>query len=409
MATDLGNATVWLFSGGTSTSPHPSDTWSWNGAAWTLHTPATAPAGRYGHAFVWDIGRSRGVMFGGRTSAGTVAETWEWDGTAWTQTAPPASPQARYEHAMAYDLVRGRTVLFSGGSMPADTWEFDGTTWTQIATATAPGARRGHAMAFHTASGRTVLFGGNPGGGETWTFDGVDWVQETPAQSPPSRYYFSMCEDFGRSRVVLFSGRPSYPVDTWEWDGDAWLQRLPQTSPPGLSATGMAYSPANGGPLLFGGIVLTGPTRFDRTWTFAATSAEYTAFGAGCAGTAGVPELRAVGAPYVGTSFRVRIANLPTAAFALLALGLSDRTWALGALPFPMAAFGMPGCDLLVSPDATLGMVAVGDTASATVAVPNSPALAGLVLFHQGLVLDPGANAAGAVVSNGARLFVAAP
>jgi hypothetical protein len=41
------------------------------------------------------------------------------------------------------------------------------------------------------------------------------------------------------------------------------------------------------------------------------------------------------------------------------------------------------------------------------VAVPNNPALSGLNIFAQGLVLDPGVNAAGAVVSSAGQAVLA--
>jgi hypothetical protein len=71
--------------------------------------------------------------------------------------------------------------------------------------------------------------------------------------------------------------------------------------------------------------------------------------------------------------------------------------------PTPLASFGMPGCDQWIGPAAALLLLANGNRAVWTLAIPWTAALQGTELAQQALVLDPGANAAGLTVTNAAR------
>ena len=48
---------------------------------------------------------------GGYAAAGVTNETWTWNGAAWT-LRDASGPAARYYHAMAFDEVRRVCVLF---------------------------------------------------------------------------------------------------------------------------------------------------------------------------------------------------------------------------------------------------------------------------------------------------------
>jgi hypothetical protein len=127
------NVTV-LF-GGADNSGQKGDTWEWNGATstWTQITPAgTTPSARASHGIAYDP--SCGVViFGGYSNVtGYTNNTWSWDGAAWTLRAGSAVPAARSNHGMAYDTGRNALVVFGGffSSGPtfyyADTWEWSG-------------------------------------------------------------------------------------------------------------------------------------------------------------------------------------------------------------------------------------------------------------------------------------------
>jgi hypothetical protein len=108
------------------------DTWVYNGIAWANLTGGTAPQGREGHAMAFDTQRGRAVMFGGYYWNGNVnvylADTWEHDGSAW-QSAGGSGPAGRFGHAMVYDTMRAQVVLFGGASNTGG-WQNFGDTWT---------------------------------------------------------------------------------------------------------------------------------------------------------------------------------------------------------------------------------------------------------------------------------------
>jgi len=69
---------------------------------------------------------------------------------------------------------------------------------------------------------------------------------------------------------------------------------------------------------------------------------------------------------------------------------------------------GMPGCNLLVRPDVTLGLgsSSPAGTKEWITAIPNDTSLIGVVFYQQAAVLAPGANAAGVLGSNGGQGIV---
>ena len=111
--------------------------------------------------------------------------------------------------------------------------------------------------------------------------------------------------------------------------------------------------------------------------------------------------LTASSLPRLGTSMVVSLDHLPVDV-AFLLTGLSNTTSSLGPLPLDLAAFGAPGCSGRVSPDATALLVGAGNTASWSLLLPNAPSLLGTRFYQQALVVDPGRNALGGVVSDAA-------
>ena len=220
---------------------------------------------------------ARGALWGPRHSGNLLSDTWEWDGSAWTDVTPAganAQPPARTFHALAYDSARGRVVLFgafdSSFNFLSDTWVWDGTAWTDVTPGGAnasPSARFGHVLAYDSARGRVVLFGGQDSSlnelSDTWEWDGSAWTDVTPAganASPSARTFPALAYDSARERVVLFGGQDSSDnelSDTWEWDGSAWTDVTPagaNASPPARFDHALAYDSARGRVVLFGGL-----------------------------------------------------------------------------------------------------------------------------------------------------------
>lgn len=406
---------VLLFGGsaGFSTS---NETWAYDGSNWQQLSPTASPNGHTGIDMVHDPVRGVTLMYGGMSTSffggPSVDQTWEFDGTTWTQVFPVTTPGGLGNYGMAYDLVRQRVVLFGGSSnsffpiAAADTWEFDGTNWALRTPATNPGPLERPAMCFHQGLGRTVLFGGiDPqfgGNDTTWLYDGTTWTAAAVTGARPSvRTGAKMAYDSVRGVCVLSGGvdpmNGSPIVDTWQFDGASWTQ-VPTVNS-GRYAHGMAFLPTSRQVVLFGG---SNPATFSDlgdTWLFGATA---TAFGSGCLGSNGVPQLAAVDAPRLGSTYTLNLGNLPLGSgAAFVAVGFSNQTSPLGALPFALDGIGMTGCASLTSAEALVLVPVNAGTATVATAIPSSVAFVALTLHHQGFAIDAAANAAGATASNG--------
>jgi hypothetical protein len=235
---------VMVLSGGYRRDPNVyyTDTWEWNGTAWTDVSPAGAegvdfPAASVGPSMTYDSYRGVVLFFGGADRNSVLLnEIWEWDGTAWTNVTPAGAagvdlPEARQYAALAYDTNRRAAVLFGGYDgvqVFDDTWEWDGTAWTKASPAAAPDARCGHSMAYDPWMGVALLFGGTDvtdDYGDTWTWNGTDWTDVSPSGvapiAPVGRSWAGMTFHESRERIMLFGGS-RYDVsmlfnDTWEY------------------------------------------------------------------------------------------------------------------------------------------------------------------------------------------------
>jgi len=245
MAYDAARGQVVLFAG-LPAGDLSSETWTWDGHAWTQRHPAVSPPARQFASMVYDAARRVVVLFGGQTVSPTTPilnDTWTWDGTSWTQQHPARSPAARIAAAITYDSARERVVLFGGdpgqgqafSGGDGDTWTWDGANWSPASPGASPPPRAWAALAYDAAVGKSVLFGGLSGPqatlmNDTWTWDGAHWAQHGPPGSPPPRQDASMVYDTAQQVVLLYGGQGAsepnrYLADTWAWDGVAWSPR----------------------------------------------------------------------------------------------------------------------------------------------------------------------------------------
>ncbi|HLQ38766.1 MAG TPA: kelch repeat-containing protein [Planctomycetota bacterium] len=398
------------------------DTWEYDGASWMQRITANSPTARFGHAFAHDSGRSRTVLFGGSANFFTnLGDTWEYDGTNWRQITTTVSPPARIYSALAHDVARGRLVLFGGMgnfSRLGDTWEYDGTQWTQSATTTSPQARSSHALAFDAARARTVLFGGldfQSGNqvvfGDTWEYDGTIWTMVATATSPAARSSHALACDPLRGRLVLFGGADingQMFADTWEYDGTDWQQLVTVIAPSPRLLTVLAFDLARGSMVLFGGAIVHGALD-DTHELLPPPNATWTRYGIGCVGSAGTPVLAAAPGtqPALGSPFALQVLRLPPQpGAALLAFGTELVRWNGNPLPAALDPFGLPGCKLWIGPaaGASLLLAHAGNTVSFACPIPLNPALAGVVVGAQALVLDANAPSGLGAVTNGVIL-----
>ncbi len=282
LAYDSKHSQVVLFGGqGSGTQGPQNDTWTWDGANWTLSHPTQSPPPRSNGALAYDSAHGQAVLFGGTIGSSQLSDTWLWDGSNWTQSQQ-TGPSARLIHAIAYDSVRGQAVLFGGedsNGLPLnDTWLWDGSGWTLAHPRFSPPPRYAHAMAFDSVHGQVVLFGGYNGSSnlsDTWLWDGTNWTPLSPPKSPPARSYHAMAYDVAHGQVILFGGGTSNNAaanvgvfsDTWVWDGSNWTQMSPQSNPTARNRFNMAFDAGHVQAVLFGGRDVTG-NFFGDTWTW---------------------------------------------------------------------------------------------------------------------------------------------
>lgn len=106
------------------------DSWSWDGASWTeLHLPA-GPQASSAYDVGWDAASQRVVAV--VTSPATA--TWRLDGDSWSLLPTVDAPTPRAMPALVYDRGKQRLVLFGGRDDIGHGWALDDT-WVYLSPA----------------------------------------------------------------------------------------------------------------------------------------------------------------------------------------------------------------------------------------------------------------------------------
>jgi hypothetical protein len=203
-----------------------------------------------------------------------LTDTWEWDGRAWTLRST-SGPIGCVHAAMAYDaprgvcrLVGGHTTIFYNGSLPVNHhWTWDGVAWTFVGTG--PTARFRHAMAYDRRRQVIVMHGGTNQTsvfGDTWEWNGNYWGLRTISNIRCQGHSLAFDED--HSTIIMAMGGQAGPLygDLWQWDArnDQWLACEAAPPAPGTrQGQVMAYDPIARESLLFGG---HNSTEYNDTW-----------------------------------------------------------------------------------------------------------------------------------------------
>lgn len=265
MAYDTARRRVVLFGG--STRESPLSTWEWDSAtrAWT-DVPVTMfrPPQTSQHSMVYDAGRARTVLFGGRGESPTADDLLEYDAASmsWMNRTPPAgvAPTARPAIAMAYDSDRQRVFVYDGSST---LWEWDGGggRWLPHAFSSPP-LGTGGSLVYDRARRRLVYLQGlGPSGVSAWDWDAgaPRWVERPAVAAPPARSSARAAYDADRRRLLLFGGQVpagSRLRDLWEWEGESgvWTERPPEgRAPAPRSGHTMVFDEARSSMIVFGG------------------------------------------------------------------------------------------------------------------------------------------------------------
>lgn len=281
MTYDALDGYVLLFGGyNHSTGAFLGDTWSYSLGLWTPLHPRSAPSARLGAAIAYDA-KDRSVTLYGGYNGSILSDQWSFTGGQWTKLTVTNGPGRLEFASMAYDANDSYVVLFGGyngsGSDSPLTWSYVGGSWAVVRPhAPMPAKREGARMAYNVRDGRLVLFGGlslTRGTAfwlnDSWTFSAGNWTRVQSVTGPSKRENSVMAYDPASGKVVLFGGLSNTSqllADTWTYGAGIWTKIGPLLHPSGRDDAGIADG-ARGGPItLFGG------DRFhslNDTWTFA--------------------------------------------------------------------------------------------------------------------------------------------
>ena len=133
--------------------------------------------------------------------------------------------------------------------------------------------------------------------------------------------------------------------------------------------------------------------------------ARFAPYGAGCAGSSGVPTLDSGGTrPTLGSTFSVVVGNVPNGVVAIV-YGFSATAWGPFALPLELGPYGMAGCYLHADIQTAVS-AGGGSTVTQMVLIPNDSNLLGRSVYTQAFVIDQPATPLGLTVSNAGRVRI---
>lgn len=368
-----------------------------------------------------------------------------FDGSQWLPSGatPPAGVGPSSQ--MAYDPVRDQTVFVSGNA----TWGFAGSVWSQLG-GQAP--TRPHGLVWHAQRQTLVAFsdaGLHEWNGAQWQTIAAGGSAPPPAGSNWNLDVYDLAYDPARAVVAVFRQTTPNVGALWEWQAaTGWLQ-VGASGLPAATGTRFGIDPVRNRYVAF---APTTPGWIDEVWERTpgapgawvlraqtpiptgqghlvfdpvaarvmaltvfygsmlayqgAHPALYHRHGDGCTPFPSSSLLRATSTqalPYVGAPFEVLVTGTQ-AQLGVLVTGLSDQQSAGTPLPMSLASIGMGNCLLRVSPDLlTLLTPLDASTLHGVVQMGPAPAALGFPFFQQALVLSPGANPFGALMTNSMR------
>lgn len=277
------------------------DTWEWNAITGWHRMVAVGPEARAGASMTWDPSRGTVIMTGGRyyNQPGPYiryTDTWSWDGAAWsliTGNGPESSG------ALAFHPGLNTVVQLQAGDeqdpIEGITWKLDGNNWVEVVSANAPSERTSTQMALNPITGQLVLFGGYGYHysrdwphcyNDVWTFNGSAWEQAL-GDNPISRRDHALGFVNNNSHLFLHSGNavgrnPNddneyYPYlwhplpETWRWTGSEW--KFMSHLGPARSGHSICWVDNPGRLIMFGGreVINGDSTLFNDLWVLDST------------------------------------------------------------------------------------------------------------------------------------------
>jgi len=344
----------------------------WQGSGWTsIGTPAPANTSRPFEDLA--IAPNGDVVLGGRfVSIDGVAcnGVARWDGTNWFALGNGLTSSSQRVRAVA---VADDGQIAAAGTFPGRVAVWDGTSWTVIGTnqpstiATLLWLPGGQLVA-----GSGSVFGGS---GTVSMWDGTSWQPLGAISDDVEDLVRLPNGDLLAAGSFTDVGGISMPRVA-RWDGATW-----SGFGAGLNEAANSITLDNLGLPVFGGRFTSAGNNvsaFVARLTTSCPASSYPA-GTGC-GTATTN----VDVPWIGSTWRARVAGMPTNSLAVLVNGLQPMTLPLNGLVANTAAT----CLLRVQPDYVAGIVTTNGTATFEAPIANNPALVGATFWHQTLAMS---------------------
>ena len=119
------------------------------------------------------------------------------------------------------------------------------------------------------------------------------------------------------------------------------------------------------------------------------------------------PSITAAGVMDAGQSFAVTMKDALPLTFGGIAIGASRTMMGTIPLPLPLDVIGGAGCWILSDQIVVgTGFVDASGVFALPIAIPNDPYFVGFPIYHQGVVVDPAANAMGFALTNGLEVRI---
>lgn len=397
------------------------------GGGWSEQTKLTAIERAPGDQFGASVSLRGETALVGAVQAGGTGSAYVFTRQIpglWTQQATLTASDGAADDQFGNSVsLYGETALVgaphNGGTGSAYVFVRDGGgNWTQQARLTAVDGVAGDQFGISVSlSGDTALVGtrfGRGTRGSAYVFvrdPGGNWTRQaklTAADGEVLDQFGTSVSLDGETALIGAFADDGPGVDTgsaYRFRRDAsgaWTQQAKLTvDRTGFDEFGISVS-------LSGTTALVGAQNANAAYVFCPGA--FVAFGTGCTGSVGRPTLAAVPGevPTIGDRFGVvltglplEIGNVPIGIF-----GFSRADWGSLALPLDAGQFGLFGCTLYVSADATALLYNLGGFAYWRIDIPPLPRLIGLPIYLQGGVVDIGANPANVILTNAGEAVI---
>jgi trimeric autotransporter adhesin len=294
----------------------------WDGANWL---PMAAEAGTAAAAVA--VAANGDLLVGGSFNSlngnALIRKIARWNGSTWSPLGSPANGVA----AIAV-LPNGDIVAASGAGSVGTVARWTGTSWSTL------GTLLGQAWCLHALPDGDLLAGGE--------FTSVDGL---PAL-----------------RLARFDGT------SWSTQGSGFTAHVFDL-----------LSLRNGDVIATGSFDHAGGVASAKVARLASNCpATVLSQGVGCTGSGGPNVLTADSLPWTGSTFRATATGMHASALVLSVYGFTPISLPMVSV-LPMA---LPGCEARMLPDLAELVLPTGGAALTALVLPDSPALAGIVLHH---------------------------